>query len=238
MRVCFERCPPREVLDALGNTDRWQLYRQMVRSRISKVVRNAFPRFSQALGDEAIQSEIETWLHETPPTSRYFREAPSEFFQHLTRAMPGGPTPLSATQELAMFEHSRWTRRFCLPQDAPEASELDFSRPPLLNPTAALHEFGHPVHQADARVESLSSSPTWLCIYRDFKEHRVQTRVLNPTAYALLQRWSQPDKTLTETIEDAQADLGFAIDTSFLERLGELLASFLDDGLLLGSRPQ
>ena len=210
----------------------------MVRARIYRVVRNALPRFSEALGKDKAQSRVDSWLHSSPPTSRYFREAPSEFFQHLRRTEEQAPTLHPAVHELAVFEHSRWTRRFCLPQVAPEASALDFALPPLLNPTVALHGFRYPVQRTDLPVENLPETPTWLCIYRDFERHQVQTRVLNPTAHALLERWVQSDRTLTETVKNVQQELGFAIDTSFLDRLGELIATFLSDGLLLGSRPQ
>ena len=60
MRVCFEREVPQDVLDELGNADRWQLYRQMVRARIYRVVRNALPRFSEALGKDKAQSRVDS----------------------------------------------------------------------------------------------------------------------------------------------------------------------------------
>jgi len=236
MRICFAAEVSSVDVEALGNRERWLLYRQMVRSRIRRVIGNAFPGFLAALGEDRATSYLETWLDQAPPRSRYFREGPSEFFDFVQGDEFPLQRPEGATQELGALEHARWSRRFALPALPPNAGELSFESPLQLNPTALFMQAEHAIHQKVPADRCHVKKTTFLCIYRHFDSHKVHTRELNEVAYRLLRQWENPDITITEGVQAARAEVGFAIDASFIERLSSMLAAFVEDGLILGAR--
>ncbi len=78
-RVCFALEPSDTDLVALGDAQRWRMYREMVRARLFKVIRAALPRTSEAVGKELFDEAISRWLAEQGPHTPYYRDVALEF---------------------------------------------------------------------------------------------------------------------------------------------------------------
>ena len=141
-------------------------------------------------------------------------------------------------RDLLTLELSRWTRRYALPSTTPTSAELSFEARPLCNPTAELLDLKYSVQQRPSEGETFSSRRTYICVYRNLPDDQIRSQVLNPVAAAMCKLWIEGEMTLTQSVETACREAGIGITESFIEKLGEMLASFLDRGLLLGSRPQ
>lgn len=238
LRVCFQRDATPHDLDALGNQERWLIYRQMLRARLMRVVQNAFPRTLKALGEEVTGGYFDEWLDQLPPQTRYFRDVPGEFSHHVRHKWKTSPPAFDWLPDLISLETSRWTRRFILPCEPPQSGELSFELAPVVNPTAELLELKHAVHKKAEKEAGYAPEVTHICVYRDFENHRVRIQILNPTASALLALWCRGEETLTESVQHTSGAMGFAIDERFIDTLGTMIASFIESGLLLGSAPQ
>ena len=238
LRVCFDAEANPNDLKALGNEERWLVYRRMVRDRLRRVVSNAFPRTVSEIGEASYFQHFDAWLAATPPSNRYYRGVPEEFATHLRSAWQQTAPPAAWMPDLLTLELTRWTRRYALPETSPASTELTFEAPPLCNPTAQLLRLEHAVQEKPGEGESFSRQPTYICVYRNLPDDQIRSQVLNPVAASMCKLWLEGEMTLTQSVEAACRDAGVGITESFIERLGEMLASFIERGLLLGSRPQ
>ena len=238
LRVCFQAHVEANDLEELGNAKRWLVYRQMVRDRLKRVVRNAMPRTLEAMGERRFTEAFDRWLDDSPPQSRFYRNVPIEFAARLRRSWLTIPPEALWLPDLLSLELCRWTRRFVLPRDPPAAAELDFEKVPVFNPTAELLRLEHRVNMKPDADGNYLSAPTHMCVYRSFDDHTVRVRILNVSAAEMLRRWCEGENTLSEGVQDASAALGFAIDQGFIDSLSTMLASFIEAGLLLGSTAQ
>ncbi len=232
-RICFTRQPPDADLDAVGERERWLIYRRMVRGRLSRLCRVALPRSLEAAGDERFDAWVATWVAERAPRTRYFWRVVGEFVDF---TLEGAEVAPSWRAELMRYEAVRWHTRYdeAAPED--EVLALDFERVPYLNPTLTLLHFDHPVHQGWAEdAQGPSEVPTHLAVFRRADEETV-TWTLNPMGAALVARWQLGQETLKQSVVTVTEKRGAARDARFLESLAGLLEGLLERGLLLGSR--
>lgn len=267
--VCFSRDVDDANVAMLANGDaladeRWRIYREMVRTRFRKVVLAAFPRTTQALGDQ-FDPRFTAWLDEAPPDTRFFREVPAGFARHLGAWLTSSPSaspsgePLASesqpnesssseslssarssaslpsyTADLARFEIARW--RVLAAPDDPPAQELSFERPPQLTRSLKLLDVAHSVH---TKKGAPKPGVFHLAIYRAPKDDAFEavTLELNELARDLLRAWSDPsDAPLAARVQAVTQSRGTAIDERFLDGLGTLLEDLLRRGVVLGSR--
>jgi hypothetical protein len=230
-RVCFAAEPSERDLELLGARDRWLLYRSMVRVRLAKVVRSSIPRAREALGEEALKALIDAWLADAPPRTRYFWQVPLAFGAFVEGRLPESPASLA---DLLRYELARWRATHVETPAPPAVVDFAFDRAPALAPSLVLHTFAHPVHLVGS-AEREGSKPTRLAIFRD-REHRADAVALNPTASALVEDWLAGERTMAEGVRAVTEARGLKVDQGFIEKLGALIADFLERGLLLGSR--
>ncbi len=231
-RVCFDLEPREDDLAALGSPERWLIYRSMVRKRLFDVVSNALPRSKRTLGAEAFLNQVAQWLAMTGgPESNLFRCVPNDFAAFaLPRFKAADPAWLS---DLARYEIARWDVKYAPSKHLPTV-EFNFDLAPVLTPSLRILELAYPVHQ-EPSSKLHSPEATWLCVYRD-SEHEVVVWKLNALAANLVRAWIPGDQTMTQSVHGVAAEHGIEIGPEFVDKLSDMLADFIERGILLGSR--
>lgn len=154
---------------ALGGLDEeaQALYRRLVRTTLSTVVKNAVPRAHALLGDEGMERLLARWLEEAPPTTRILRRVP-EGFAAFCQSLEDPPHP--ALPELVAWE--------VLEIEVTHAPDFEGAPPPsapdddggvLAHPSARLAVYLHPVHGLAKRPTEWprpSREPSFLVAYR------------------------------------------------------------------------
>lgn len=226
-RVCLETEPRESDLEALGHRGRWLTYRSMVRARFERVVKTAFPRTTEALGDR-FNSLFAAWLAEAPPSSPLFRILPHQFEE---RVLDGLEARL---RDLMRYESAIWSLK-AESAAAPEAVELSFDRPIALSPSLTLLDTEYAVHKT-APDEALAGQESGfhLLLYRT-PEFGVVTLVLNPLARSLVWHFMQPHESLAAAVRAAAEEQKAAMGPKFMESIGGLLANYIERGIVLGS---
>lgn len=232
-RVCFALSPPADDLAALGERERWLLYRRMVRTRIRDMVRAGLPRFARAIGDGAFESLVDDWLAARAPQSRFIRDVVPECAAFFAGGWATAHGVSLYCAELARYECARWTTAHGDVGVVHAAEPFVFDRPPLLNPSASLLTVAHAVH-----LEGKTAPGTHhLLIYRRQDNHNVGAVELGALESALVEGWrAQPLDAAHETARTVADRAGVAVDGAFVERLGTLAALLIERNVLLGSR--
>lgn len=233
-RLCMALEPADEDLDRAGDRERWLLYRSMVRTRLEEVCRTAFERGVPALGDERFLNLFARWLDAEGPRTAYFWHVPLEMMRFaMARLEEEGID--AAVLELLRFEGTRWRTRNEPFPDAPPADALAFERPIVLNPTLVQLDVAYPVHEG---TPPFPAEPTRLLLFRAPRIEELCTWTLNPFAAALVERCrAVPDEALADAIRAVADARGSTMDAGLIDSLGELLAQFLEHGIVLGGRP-
>lgn len=148
--------------------ERQLLYRRLVRTTMSTVVKNAIPRAQALLGDEATDRLIASWLERAPPTTRIFRNVP-EGFVAFCQTLEDPPHP-------ALAELVHWDVLEIEVTHAPDAEGPALPTSPHddagveSHPSARLAAYLHPVHGVAKKGAKEwprpSREPTFLVAYR------------------------------------------------------------------------
>ncbi|MFW6067249.1 MAG: putative DNA-binding domain-containing protein [Myxococcota bacterium] len=232
-RVCFDREPDPADLEALGASARWLLYRSMVRERLRSIIATALPRTRALLGEGHFEAAFGRWLQGDPPRTRYIREVPPAFVRFalpLWEADEGVPPWVT---ELAQYELARWEVRY---EEGPQArmAELEFDRIPAVHPSVRLLRLEHHVHERVPEGQAPRPAPVNLLIWRS-PAHQVEVWTLDDLAAELVVGWQRGDQTVSETVQRVAARRGIAIDPPFVQKLAEIMARLLRQGVLQGS---
>ncbi len=234
VRLCFAAEPDEGDLTALGSDpERWLLYRRMVQSRLLDMLASGLPRTRDAIGAEGFDATFGRWLEAAPPRTRFIRDivpAFAAFAASRWTADAGHPAWLV---DLARYEAEVWDVGWAAGELPPHVA-LVFDRRPVVHPAARTVVLDHPVHRDGG--PPWPAEPTHLLLYRR-ADHGVSFRVLGPVEHALVEVILSGERTLTEASHEVARDLGVALDGAFVERLGELLAALVDQGVVLGARP-
>ncbi|MFW5925947.1 MAG: putative DNA-binding domain-containing protein [Myxococcota bacterium] len=234
-RVCFAAEPSPQDLEALGSAQRWLLYRTMVRDRLRDMITAGLPRTIALVGEPTFRADFERWLDQAPPRTRYLREILPAFVSFSLPRWSADDAYPPWTADLARYETARWEVWY--QPDAPfEPAELSFDRYPVVNPALRLLRSIQPVHDERPAGEPYPAESVHLVLYRT-PEHRVDVWVLNGMAADLLEAWQAGDRTVTETVRAVAERRGVQIGPSFVDKLSETIAQFLQKGIVLGSHP-
>lgn len=147
--------------------ERQLLYRRLVRGNFFDAVRRAMPIARKLLGEDVTRALITRFLVESPPTTRFLREVPSEF---AAWAQHQQDLPHAAARELIHWE--------CLELDVTDAPEPERVAMPALprddatiatHPSARLAAYMHPVHRLtreSSEWPEARSEPFFLIAFR------------------------------------------------------------------------
>jgi hypothetical protein len=229
-RVCFDPEPSEADLALLGSTERWLVYRDLVRTRLIGVIEAAFPRTKAALGTASFDPIIDEWLGTGGPQTRYFRRLPDEFAEFAIPRWQGALDPWIV--DLARYEMARWTVRHAPPSPQP-AADFSFDTRPLVATGMAVLRINHRVHATPTPTSGYPHDPVVLCIHRD-RRHRAVPQELNSLATDLLEAWQRGEETVAESVQRIAAEHGTEIGPAFVEKLSTLITGFLEQGILLG----
>jgi hypothetical protein len=231
-RVCFDAKPSETDLQLLGSRERWLVYRDLVRKRLSNVIGSALPRTRGAIGESAFGRAVDEWFGTGGPKTRYLRHVPSELARFVIPIWQDTEAPW--VSDLARYEIAEWEVRHAPPNRIPEV-DLAFDRRPVIATAVQVLRLAHPVHQKPTPQAGCDPDPTILCLYRDVS-HRPVSRKLNPLAADLLETWKLGDRTLAESVKQVAATHGTEIGPAFVEKLSAMIADFIDCGIILGGR--
>jgi hypothetical protein len=237
VELCLSPQPPADKLATLGDERIWRIYRDMVRHRLRGECRVAMPRLHAALGDEALDRLFEAHLAEEPPRTRLFREVVLDFARSAEprlRADQGLP-PWAA--ELCRYEATLWEVG-----DLPDRVGLDlldfaFDGVAVTAGALRLLRLTHAVQGKPDEHGAYPERPTLLAVHRPADERRGRAWTLSPFAFDLLERLQQEEDTVSDAIKAVAQARGVGIDQKFLEGLTDVLARWVQRGVLLGSKP-
>jgi hypothetical protein len=231
-RVCFDSVPSESDLELLGTRERWLVYRDLVRTRLTNVIEAALPRTKAAIAQGSFERVIDEWLTAGGPKTRYFRHVPNELVDFAVPvwrdAEPGWLT------DLARYEITAWSVRHAPPNPTPEV-DFAFDRRPVVGSAVRVLHLDHPVQEGPTPEAGYAYEPVILCISRNDK-HRAVTRTLNPLAADLLEAWQRSEETVAESVQHVAAAHGTAIGPAFVEKLSTLITTFIEQGIILGGR--
>lgn len=241
-RVCFAKAVPPEDLSTLGGAgDRWLLYRNMVRGRISKMIQSGLRRSVPLMGADAYRSALDAWFASHPPTTRYIREVVPAFSRFVLGRRETAQLPPQLPDTLR-FETYRWEAGYDPVAVEIPVSDFDFAAVAVCNPTLRLIACRYPVHELPAREgateipETLrEETPTWYAIYRK-RDDQVTSRKLTERAHDWLAGLVEGQLPVTEAIQAVAKQRGEEIDAGYVEALGSTLATLLENDALLGSQ--
>jgi hypothetical protein len=232
-RVIFDPTPATSDLlhldPARGEGGRFLLYRELVRSRLRDLVASALPRTTAALGRAAMDRAVESRLGSGAPTTRFFREAVEEI---VTPSAPGLATDANPElDDLARLELAQW-RAMWADAPMPAVREFDFAARPVVTPVMQRLELTHSVHRVDRPSER---GRFHVAVFRR-RDHVVETRWMDDTLAAILDRWIEGQLSAIEGVRAALASLGREPTPEIVDAMSGLLAELLERGGVLGSR--
>lgn len=202
-------------------TSRQRVYRDLVRTNLLGAIERACPHARRIFPHEFAELSAR-WLTESPPTTRFLWEVPTQFTTWLL-AQPESALPHSAFAELCHFEAleievtlapSSITSSSSAPPPSPsEDAEL------TLDASARLSVYRHPVHHVTAQTTTLpppSSSPTVLLCFQRHEAFAI--RVISPAVAKVLVLTSQGARfgaAVAVVVSEAVA-AGVAVDEGVL----------------------
>lgn len=238
LRLSFAR----EVDDAefagFGHGARFVMYRQMVRSRLLGMAKQAFRKSHEVVGD-AFDASFARYLAAQPPRSPLIREVIADF-----GPFARGDRELLAvapvfTSDLLRFEEAKWRvayYRWELP--AGELRAFDFAGIPVLNPALECLELEHRVHELEGM--SCRAEPLRLLVYRpptsDDLRWYPPDALFAEIVVSALRAGAAGEQTLADRVRSAAQALGKPLDEALLEQLATGVTLALERGVLLGSR--
>ncbi len=235
-RVCLSAEPTEGDLATLGATDRWQIYRRMVRARMHRVCGTALKHTKEALGDAGFEALVDQWLAEAPPTTRFFRELPTELVRWVLANESRAAEP-AHLRDLLRYENALWEVRAQDDRDLPAVVDFSFEGVPTFHPATRFLPLEWGVDQRDDGVEPLEGA---LLVYRT-AAFTVPCMRLNPLAAAIVRelRAAEGDgRNVTDAVKRAAADQQRAVDQRFIESLSGLLEKLITRGIIRGCLDQ
>lgn len=229
-RICMSSEPDSDDIAAIGgDTERWLMYRRMVRKRLRRVTQEGIPRTAAALGEtyEQLHSEF---LAESGVRSRFIRDAIDEFCAFLLNKIDD-----RRTCDICRYELAMWQVRDSADVAEPEGlGEFDFDKPLAVNPAHDVIWVRHPVwnRQRFASGESLLHEQG-VAILRT-TEFRM-TAITLPRWYLDLLAESTGSATVTATVQSMAQSGALTLDANLVNKLVDLTSTSIERGLVLGS---
>jgi hypothetical protein len=234
-RVLLARSPAEADLSSLGGMrERWLLYRDMVRTRMRKMIATGIPRTVTALGEDAYGDLYDGWLDEAQPRTRYIREIVPAFVAFAIPRIERDARGFLA--DLARFESARWEVGYLDVSVPVDLAELSFEHPVTLNPTLRLLRLSHAVHAEPDPAGAYEAKPTTLLVYRRLDDDKTAWWSPTPVYADIVEGLLAGTASITDVVKAAAEKHSVAIDPPFVETLGSTLAMLVERTVILGGR--
>lgn len=233
-RVCLGEAPAADALALLGGDPRrWQVYRDLVRTRLWHALLEALPRTYVVAGGERFGRWFTRFLDEEPPRTRFVQEVAPAFGawvraaegETLSRPAPWLPEALA----LDLAEHHVALSDARL--DPSELAAFSMDLPAALDPT-------HRRLQVRWVVEGTGAveRPRTLLVHRHPTSGRAETLELDELSAEIVDAMADGTTPLTEAVLSVLRRRGLGADGAFSAHLADLLADLIERGILWGSR--
>jgi hypothetical protein len=234
LQLSFAAEPDAEAFDVLGDRERFQLYRHMIRTRLLGMTKLAFRATLEAIGEPAFEVAFSRFLAASAPRSPLIRDAVAAFgaFARADRELLAQAP--AHTPDLLSFEETKWRLAY-LQGATPRVGEagvreLDFEGAPVLNPVLEILELGYTVHEPAPRPLDLS-----LLVYRPAHVDEVRWYPPDPLFAEVLRSARTSRRALAELVRQAAASQQRETDEALLEQLATSVTLALERGVLIGS---
>jgi hypothetical protein len=229
LRVCFDEEPdPANFAQLEGSKQRWMVYRKMVRNRLTGMIRAGLPRFTDNCEEDEIADLVQSFFGVVRVKSRYIRDCVPEFATFV-RDSRGDELPAELCAYLT-WDEAIWCVRHG-DYATVEAAEFQFEAVPVVNPA-------HRDLELPTDPESDEGGKTFITVFRQQGTHRMRDMRMNGFARCLWEEIVASEKPIMASISSLAAAEGADVDHAFIQRVCDILAEFLDHGLLLGSRSE
>lgn len=223
---------------ALGNPERFRLYRHMIRTRLQGMAQIAFKLSFAAAGPQPFTDSFERYLAAQPPRTPLIRDAVANygaFARGDRQLLSEGPPHLS---DMLLFEESKWRLAYqpCVRPRLGQAGvrELDFEGALVLNPVLRLLRLASFVHTL-TEGQTPAGGSCELLVYRPAGVDEVRWYVADPL-FAEIVRRSASGETLASLVRTVADQQQRALDEALLESLASSLTLALQRGVLVGVR--
>ncbi len=229
-------------LDSLSGLDpaRLLVYRDMVHSRLRRVIRDWLPRTLRRVSKSTFRSAFVAFMDERAPRTRYFRCVPAEFAEFAAPRWRAAPDVPDYVVELMRHEILLEDLRSApLGGEPVTGNPMALDRPMRVDGTAHVLRYAHAVHELpkDPEDETVPARrDCQLLVYRDRASHRVRLIDLTDRAAAVVERLIAGE-SVQAALTGACAQLGQALDDEFLAAMVPFLADLEDREVLLGAEP-
>jgi hypothetical protein len=214
-QVCFDR---RFQLQG-----RYQVYRELITSRMFDVLKNICPVTFEILGEENFWELLWGYLREDPPSSEILRELPRQVAEYLKEF----PNPLLENHpylaELIEYEFLEVRMMFF-----PEDEEKTQKGKVRINPAHALETYRWPVHflsREYCQKKNIPAGTYHLLLWRDPRDLKVQFMEVNVLVASMVRLLEKGQKAVPALFKAIAMENNFDLSEEFL-REGRIL---LDD---------
>ncbi len=201
--------------DAEGQK-RQRVYRRLVRNNLMGTIDRACPHARRLAGDVAFDALVARWLSTSPPTTRLLRDVPGEFTAWLqqTQAQQPTSTPHPSFAELCHFEALEIEVTLS-EVSAHAAGPLDEARGLLLDASARLCVYAHPVHHVTSTTTTwpaASAAPVALLCFQRAELFAVQPLSLGVAKVLMLCADGRPLADAIAVVVDEGSAAGVIVD--------------------------
>jgi hypothetical protein len=236
LSVCFRAEPPEAALQALGDRDRWLLYRELTRERLLREIQFALPRSCAAMGGANLQRAFSVHLDRDPPRTRFFREVVLAFAASARATFDGDRSLPGYLHDLIRYEAALWEVSDLEAAAPGDIQDFSFDRAPVVTPALRLLHVTHAVHVPADAQSSCAPGEFWLCVQLDPEDARSRTWSLNRTNYLLLAEFQAAERSAADGVQHVAKQLGRRVTQAFVDHLCESLAQWIEVGIVVGSR--
>jgi hypothetical protein len=223
---------------ALGNPERFRLYRHRIRTRLQGMAHVAFKQTLTLLGESAFGASFERYLAAEPPRSPLIRDVVARFAGFARNDAALHVDAPFWLDDLLSFEESKWRLAYqpCLRPKVGQdgVHELSFEGAPVLNPVLQLLSLRAPVHTLHENA-ALTNAATELLIYRPDGSDEVRWYVTD-ALFAGIVRRAASGESLASLVRAEAAQQRRVLDEALLESLASSVTLALQRGVLVGVR--
>jgi len=228
---------PADTEALLEQSERLDVYRDLVRGNLREALQLSIPRSMARLG-AVFDEYFDRFLAEQGPRTHYLRDVTRELLDFCAPQWAADDRVPSYLYELALHESLHIeVSALPAPRRRAEPSPLALDRGVELEPALRLVGYRHAVHELPDAEEDrtpAAARSVSLLVYRS-PEHEVRYLELTPLARGIIERLLSGE-TLGDAVAGAAAAEGAPLTEHVLSGAAKLLADLAERGVVRGAR--